>query len=75
MINANDAATIRSAVGLVLIEDFLLVKAAKLTARDMAIGTKPRAGRALPVRTPAANKRGKAGAMAAMVTMRRVRSA
>lgn len=71
----NDIATIASAVGLILTEDLLLVRAARLTTRDMDMGIKPRAGRALPVTTPPANRRGKAGTMAAMVTMRRVRSA
>jgi hypothetical protein len=67
-------ATITSAVGLTLVEDFLLAKAAMLTTADIAIGTRPMAGNGLAVTTPEGIRRARAGIMATMVTMRRVRS-
>jgi hypothetical protein len=70
----NDAATIVSAVGLILTEDFLLVKAAKLTTSDSAIGTRPMAGNGLAVTTPDGIKRARAGIKAIIVVMRRARS-
>jgi hypothetical protein len=70
----NDAATIVSAVGLILTEDFLLVKAARLTTSDIAIGTRPMAGNGLAVTTPDGIKRARAGTKAMIVVMRRARS-
>lgn len=70
----NDVATIVSAVGRTLVEDFLLPKAAMLTTTDIAIGTRPIAGNGLAVTTPEGIKRARAGTKVTMVTMRRVRS-
>jgi hypothetical protein len=70
----NDDATTVSAVGLILVEDFLLAKAAILTTTDIAIGTRPMAGNGLAVTTPEGIKRARAGTKATMVMMRRVRS-
>jgi hypothetical protein len=70
----NDDATTVSAVGLILVEGFLLAKAAMLTTTDIAIGTRPMAGNGLAVTTPEGIKRARAGTKATMVMMRRVRS-
>ena len=63
-----------SAIGLIIDEHFLPPKAAMLTTRDIAIGTRPMAGNGLAVTTPEGIKRARAGIKATMVMIRRVRS-